>query len=180
MAMTGLAAAMGHRAILLLPINETSPGESSPYSALSLFAIDPVYIGLDGLGGVEQPQVEDARHALSSVPLSDRLTIRAARIALLEAAFAHFVAHGDGREAVADFTARHRDWLEITRSSARSKIISISSLGSSGPTNCAGANLVRSRARKEIRNSRKRSPSTFTGSFSLIASGRSFAPARAA
>jgi len=111
-AMTDLAAAMGHRAVLLLPIDETSPGESSPYSALSLFAIDPVYIGLDGLEGVEQPQLEDVRHALARVPLSERLTIRAARIALLEAAFDHFVAHGDGREAVADFTARHRDWLD--------------------------------------------------------------------
>ena len=69
-AMTDLAAAMGHRAVLLLPIDETSPGESSPYSALSLFAIDPVYIGLDGLGGVEQPQVEAVRHALSRVRLA--------------------------------------------------------------------------------------------------------------
>ena len=111
-AMTGLAAAMGHRAVLLLPIDETSPGESSPYSALSLFAIDPVYIGLDGLDGVEQRQVEDVRQALSRVPLSERLTIRAARVALLESAFDHFVARGDGREAVADFAARHRDWLD--------------------------------------------------------------------
>ena len=43
------------------------PASQSPYSALSLFAIDPVYIGLDGLGGVEQPEVEDVRHALSRV-----------------------------------------------------------------------------------------------------------------
>ena len=41
-AMTDLAASMGDRAILLLPIDETSPGEASPYSALSVFAIDPI------------------------------------------------------------------------------------------------------------------------------------------
>ena len=43
-AMTDLASSMGDRAILLLPIDETSPGEASPYSALSVFAIDPIYI----------------------------------------------------------------------------------------------------------------------------------------
>ncbi len=51
-AMVELAATMEHRAILLLPIDETSPGEASPYSALSVFAIDPIYAGFDGLPGV--------------------------------------------------------------------------------------------------------------------------------
>ena len=111
-AMTDLAAAMGHRAILLLPIDETSPGEASPYSALSVFAIDPIYIGLDGLAGVDPRQVERVRRALAHVPLSDRLTIRAARRELLEAAFRHFTAHGAERAAVTDFAARHREWLD--------------------------------------------------------------------
>ena len=54
-AMTDLAAAIGHRAVLLLPLDETAPGEASPYSALSVFAIDPIYIGLEGLAGVDMP-----------------------------------------------------------------------------------------------------------------------------
>ena len=64
-AMTDFAAAMAHRAILLLPLDETSPGFASPYSALSVFAIDPIYIGLDGLAGVEPPKLESVRRALA-------------------------------------------------------------------------------------------------------------------
>ena len=109
--MTDLAASMGDRAILLLPIDETSPGEASPYSALSVFAIDPIYIGLDGLAGVGPRQVERVRRALARVPLSDRLTIRAARRELLEAAFRHFTTRGGERATVTDFAACHREWL---------------------------------------------------------------------
>src|SRR5258708_3142423 len=54
-AMTGLVSSMGDRAILLLPIDETSPGQASPYSALSAFAIDPIYIGLHGLAPLSRP-----------------------------------------------------------------------------------------------------------------------------
>jgi len=111
-AMTDLAAAMAHRAILLLPLDETAPGEASPYSALSVFAIDPVYIGLDGLAGVAPRQVERVRCALAHVPLSDRLTIRAARLELLDAAYRHFTGHADERAAVEDFAARSREWLD--------------------------------------------------------------------
>ncbi len=111
-AMTELVASMGNRAILLLPIDETSPGEASPYSALSVFAIDPIYIGLEGLAGVAPDELERVRCALARVPLSDRLTIRAARRELLEAAFRHFTARGDGRALVGDFAERHRGWLD--------------------------------------------------------------------
>jgi len=111
-AMTDFAAAMGHRGILLLPLDETAPGQASPYSALSVFAIDPIYIGLDGLAGVDPRQVERVRGALAQVPLSDRSTIRAARLEVLEAAFRHFMAHGDERVAVSEFAERHREWLD--------------------------------------------------------------------
>jgi 4-alpha-glucanotransferase len=111
-AMVELAAAMRHRAILLLPLDETSPGEASPYSALSLFAIDPIYVGLDGLTGVERERVDRVRRALARAPLSDRLTIRTARFELLEAAFVHFAGHGGERGAVAEFAANHREWLD--------------------------------------------------------------------
>jgi len=110
-AMVELAAAMRHRAILLLPLDETSPGEASPYTALSLFAIDPIYVGLGGLAGVGRERMDHVRRALARVPLSDRLTIRAARREVLEAAFVHFTAQGSERETVAEFAARHRGWL---------------------------------------------------------------------
>ncbi len=111
-AMTQLAAAIGHRGILLLPLDETSPGFSSPYSALSVFAIDPIYIGIDGLAGVPPQEVERVRRALAQVAPSDRLTIRAARLELLEAAFDHFSARGGERAAVDAFATRHGEWLD--------------------------------------------------------------------
>lgn len=43
---------MGHRVLQLLPLTESAAGENSPYSALSVFSIDPLYISLDGLAGV--------------------------------------------------------------------------------------------------------------------------------
>src|SRR5271170_7364766 len=64
-AMTDFAAAIGDRGILLLPLDETAPDQASPYSALSVFAIDPIYIGLDGLAGVDPQQVERVRGALA-------------------------------------------------------------------------------------------------------------------
>lgn len=111
-AMTDLAAAMGHRGILLLPLDETAPGEASPYSALSVFAIDPIYIGLEGLAGVEPQRVERVRRSLAHVALSDRRRIRAARLWLLDAAFRDFTAQGDQQAAVDGFAARHREWLD--------------------------------------------------------------------
>lgn len=110
--MADLAAAIRHRGILLLPLDETAPGSASPYSALSVFAIDPLYIGLEGLAGVAPRQVEDVRRTLAHVAPSDRLRIRATRLELLEAAFRHFAAHGDEQAAVGDFAARHREWLD--------------------------------------------------------------------
>jgi 4-alpha-glucanotransferase len=111
-AMSDLTAAMGNRAVLLLPLDETTPGEASPYSALSVFAIDPIYIGLDGLAGVQSAQIERVRSELAHVALSDRLTIRRARLELLETAYRYFTAHGDERAGVQDFAARHRQWLD--------------------------------------------------------------------
>ena len=111
-AMTHLAAAIGHRGILLLPVDETTPGEASPYTALSLFAIDPIYIGLDGLTGVTPDAVARVGRALAHVAPSERMTIRAARLELLEAAARYFMAHGDERAAVDDFAAHNRGWLD--------------------------------------------------------------------
>src|SRR5882672_11484892 len=42
--MTAWLAAAGQRVLQLLPINERSPGQQSPYSAISAMGIDPVFI----------------------------------------------------------------------------------------------------------------------------------------
>ena len=106
------ASSIHHRAILLLPVDETSPGEASPYSALSVFAIDPIYLALDDLPGVTPHEIARVRESLADVPLSDRLTIRAARRGLLEAAFQHATLEGHLRADVAEFARRNHYWLD--------------------------------------------------------------------
>jgi 4-alpha-glucanotransferase len=110
-AMIDLTAAIGHRAIQLLPIDETPPDEASPYSALTLFAVDPIYVAPHDLSGIAPEDAARARRRLGNVPLSDRATIRAVRLELLEAAFERFKAEGHEREVLEDFAARNRDWL---------------------------------------------------------------------
>lgn len=112
--MTDLTAAMGNRAILMLPIDETAPGMASPYSALSLFAIDPIYIDINDLPGVSPRSVAHARRALHDTPLRERQTIRNTRLRLLEASFRYYEKEaGDTeREAVAGFAERNRQWLD--------------------------------------------------------------------
>ncbi len=59
-------AAAGFSAAQVLPVNEASRGQNSPYAALSAFAIDPVYVGVGALedfeavGGVSALSREDA------------------------------------------------------------------------------------------------------------------------
>src|SRR5271156_6482292 len=50
--MIDFALSMGHRVIQLLPVDETGPEDLSPYSAMSVMAIDPMYISISGLPGV--------------------------------------------------------------------------------------------------------------------------------
>jgi len=107
-AMMDFALAMGHRVIQLLPINETAPSEASPYSALSLFAIDPVYIAVAALEGIDAAALDAARRG--RVP---RARLHAAKLALLERAFRWFrsSASAEDRAEFEAFAERNRDWL---------------------------------------------------------------------
>ena len=63
----------GFRALQLLPISTLPASESSPYSALSAMAIDPVYVSV--------PDVHDFRvlGGESQLPLADQAALRTAR-----------------------------------------------------------------------------------------------------
>jgi 4-alpha-glucanotransferase len=41
------AVSAGFSLVQVLPVNEAARGQNSPYSAISAFAIDPVYLALD-------------------------------------------------------------------------------------------------------------------------------------
>ncbi|MBM4358136.1 MAG: 4-alpha-glucanotransferase, partial [Deltaproteobacteria bacterium] len=66
-------ATVGVRLVQLLPLGEMSGGETSPYSALSAFGIDPLYVGVEGLRELEG---EDATALLTA---QDRDTLARAR-----------------------------------------------------------------------------------------------------
>jgi 4-alpha-glucanotransferase len=56
------SASAGFSVVQVLPVNEAARGQSSPYSALSAFAVDPVYLALDM---VEDFAAAGGRDALS-------------------------------------------------------------------------------------------------------------------
>ncbi len=100
----------------LLPINEMSAGQDSPYSAMASAALDPVFISPDGIaefaqaGGRDALPV-DARDALAAAvhaPQVDFGAVRRAKAAAFALAWDAF----RGSDALAAFCERERDWLD--------------------------------------------------------------------
>src|SRR5262245_41841282 len=72
--------------VQLLPVNEMQEGQSSPYSALSAMAIDPIFIALDEIeewSVIEADEAlgKDARAALSRARQSKHVDYAALRAA---------------------------------------------------------------------------------------------------
>ena len=112
--MTDLSVRMGHRAILMLPVDETGPADASPYSAVSLFAIDPIYISAAALPRSISEHIQSVAAKTREMTLADRLEIRKAKFELFEAAFRHFQkgANRSEREAVEAFVREQSEWIE--------------------------------------------------------------------
>ena len=112
--MADFALAMGHREIQLLPIDETAPGETSSYSAMSVLAIDPLYISARALDGIGVSDIEAAREIAGPGNPPDAVRLKAAMMDLLGKSVRHFAAKaspGD-RRAFEEFEHRHREWLQ--------------------------------------------------------------------
>jgi len=113
-AMVDLARDAGLRIIQLLPLDEGTPDETSPYSAMSVLAIDPVYITARELGGVGRVSIARAQAAVGGGRVVARAVSRPVRLALLERAYRASRVRG-GSEFGDEFTSfadRNRDWLE--------------------------------------------------------------------
>lgn len=111
----------GIRVLMTLPLLEPSPGQESPYSPVSAFALDPLYIALDE---VEEMAALGGREALAK---EDRDELRAARGALwvrhdlvrplklrwLERCFTRFRkgVSGERSRDFALFREEHAHWL---------------------------------------------------------------------
>src|ERR1700687_4948628 len=90
--MADFALATGHRMIQLLPIDETAPGETSPYGAMSVLAIDPLYISVRGLDGIGAADIEAARAKAGPGDPPDAYKLKVARMDLLGKSARHFAA----------------------------------------------------------------------------------------
>ncbi|HUO05612.1 MAG TPA: 4-alpha-glucanotransferase [Candidatus Binataceae bacterium] len=107
--MIDFALAMGHRAIQLLPLDETAPGEGSPYAAMSVFAIDPMYISMRERDGFSRAGLARARKAVAAAEHADaRETIRREKLALLES----LSKSQDDTAQFDAFVSANRYWLD--------------------------------------------------------------------
>jgi 4-alpha-glucanotransferase len=112
--MIDFAISIGHRAIQLLPLDETAPGEASPYAALTLFAIDPLYISAAELSGVGRMPMRRARkNAGDPARRIAREKYVALKKELLERAFEAFASRARARErrALDDFIQENSYWI---------------------------------------------------------------------
>src|SRR5919198_5715170 len=119
------AGSAGFSVIQVLPVHEASRGQSSPYAALTAFAIDPVYMAIDALEDFEaaggrdalSPEEREEVAALRAVPAGPWPRVRALKARALELAFGAFVENEWRRQssrarALERFTREHAPWLD--------------------------------------------------------------------
>ncbi len=114
----GVASDAGASFVMTLPLLEPSPGLSSPYSAGSFFALDPLYVAIDDveersaitLGEGEVAELEQLR--ASPIVRHDR--VRALKETVLRRCYAALERQGPGSERARDlarFEEEHAPWL---------------------------------------------------------------------
>jgi 4-alpha-glucanotransferase len=118
-------AAAGFSAAQVLPVNEASRGQHSPYAALSAFAIDPVYVGVgaiedfDAAGGLSALSREDQAlvEAVRTSPTVRWNDVRGLKRRALDVAFARFEREewsrrSDRARALEAFAREEGAWLD--------------------------------------------------------------------
>jgi 4-alpha-glucanotransferase len=104
----------------LLPLNEVSPGQDSPYAASSSTAVEPVYLDLDSIEDLGGELTAEERGKLEQARGDERVDfslVRAAKRSALQRAWDHFkggeLRLGSSRaKAFQRFREEHRPWLE--------------------------------------------------------------------
>jgi glycogen operon protein len=115
----------GFSVLQLLPVNDASGADPSPYAAKSAFAIDPVYLSLDACedfvaaGGREalRSEVRDRLAALGGAGIIDWPAVRAAKREGVAIAFARFLrdewqAKSPRAQELAMYMRDARAWLD--------------------------------------------------------------------
>ncbi len=108
----------GLKVLQILPINETAPNENCPYSALSTYAIDPVYLSINNIP--EYQQCEKAKEVVRELKADiedwrkSKTTkfkqIKAAKYRVLWEAYLYFL-----QEEKLKNTPRYKDFLEFNK-----------------------------------------------------------------
>jgi 4-alpha-glucanotransferase len=119
------AARAGISLVQLLPVNETTGADASPYAACSAFALDPVFLGLDACEDFERaggrkalpPPLRKELDALAGCRLVDWPRVRALKEAAAHVAFERFLREEWSKKSrrakeLAAFRAEQRGWLE--------------------------------------------------------------------
>lgn len=108
----------GLKVLQILPINETAPNENCPYSALSTYAIDPVYLDIENIP--EYKQCEKAKEVVKE--LKDDIEewrkskttkfkqIKAAKYRVLWETYIYFLQEEKIKE-----TPRYKEFLEFNK-----------------------------------------------------------------
>lgn len=115
----------GFSVVQLLPVNEMAPGQSSPYSAISAMAIDPIFIAIDdvpefaALGGAETLSADQQGRlaAIRRAPTVQHTMVRALKGEVLGTLFEQFFDEqwqpGSPRaEALRAYAHREAWWLD--------------------------------------------------------------------
>ncbi|HUK66520.1 MAG TPA: 4-alpha-glucanotransferase [Anaeromyxobacteraceae bacterium] len=119
------ARASGFSVVQVLPVHETSRGQSSPYSALTAFALDPVYAAIDALedfqaaGGRDalSPEEQEELAALQGVPAVSWPRVRDLKGRALRLAFESFLdaewkRHSERAQKLEQYAREHASWLD--------------------------------------------------------------------
>ncbi|KAK9824488.1 hypothetical protein WJX72_010729 [[Myrmecia] bisecta] len=114
-----LCSATGMRMIQLLPVNDTSVymnwWDSYPYSSLSVFALHPLYLSLDGLSGALPTElnrrISAARMELERGDVDYEATL-AMKLAIARAVFDHEGDETLQSEGFKNFLADNENWLK--------------------------------------------------------------------
>ena len=121
----GWAARAGFSVLQLLPVNEVSGADPSPYAGTSAFALEPTYLSLDdcedfkAAGGRDalSPETRAKLEAAARSPVVDWGAVREVKQQAVELAFARFLSK-EWREKTARsrrlvaFIKDNRDWMD--------------------------------------------------------------------
>jgi 4-alpha-glucanotransferase len=115
----------GQRLLQVLPPHELSPGETSPYGALTAFGLDPIYVDVEAVDDLDARAVaealgEDGKKALDrarAAPHVDYRAVRTLKTRVLRAAFDRFFEVDWSRRTprakkLSEFIAKESVWLD--------------------------------------------------------------------